>query len=236
MEWDGQAGANSSRSASRPTCRISRAGAPASSERRIPTRDVRCSDVPTLNFPTPHFHNRVVPGLRCHRMAHHMTGSQKVLMPGGSGSRYHPCTASSRDGRRLAPTVSPSMGSGWHQVALALPLARITGMQVTPAQCRPLAVTRLRAGGRGFTVVLRVPAGGGPPSVPPSAPLSSNIPQDTNGGVGKGIREQVQPVVHTPAGSTGAGCHQWWHHVIGNGPSVTGMRARSFCTCITSWP
>ena len=103
-------------------------------------------------------------------------------MPGGSGSRYHPCTASSRDGRRLAPTVSPSMGSGWHQVALALPLARITGMQVTPAQCRPLAVTRLRAGGRGFTVALRVPAGGGPPSVPPSAPLPSNIPQDTNGG------------------------------------------------------
>ena len=67
-------------------------------------------------------------------MVHRMTGSQKVLMPGGSGSRYHPCTASSRDGRRLAPTVSPSMGSGWHQVALALPLARITGMRVTPAQ------------------------------------------------------------------------------------------------------
>jgi hypothetical protein len=90
--WSGMAkrALNSSRSASRPTCRISRAGAPASSERRIPTRDVRCSDVPTLNFPTPHFHNRVVPGLRCRRMAHHMTGSQKVFDAGGQREQVPP--------------------------------------------------------------------------------------------------------------------------------------------------
>ncbi len=80
-------------------------------------------------------------------MVHRMTGSQKVLMPVGSGSRYHPCTASSRDGRRLAPTASPSMGSGQHQVALALPLARITGMRVTPAQKLSAGLTRLREGG-----------------------------------------------------------------------------------------
>lgn len=41
----------------------------------------------------------------------------------------------------------PVLGSGRHQVALALPLARITGMRVTPAQKLSAGLTRLRAGG-----------------------------------------------------------------------------------------